>query len=471
MIGLVPVLMEQLCDEYMLDRFCEYMEDKIRRARSDIERFQSDPARLKVARYWLERFENNYHAFTSDFHRDILGTLKWLQDEQVIEVVTSAATHGFLPLQEQDSAIFAQVKIGVETYKRFFGCNPRGFWLPECAYRPQEWSSSQKRMRKGIDEWLSGQGIEYFFVENVGITRATFVENLHKETSPSLFRGYKLPSGVCVFGRNEATGKQVWSPDTGYPGDPYYLEFHQKDQESGLHYFSVTGHDNKQIYDPEKAGERVEDHARHFAGLVCDILDHIDVGSAEPVIVSPYDCELFGHWWHEGVAWLESVYRHLKQEDTVSLRSLSEYLDQYRDDLSTITMQPSTWGLNSDYTVWLNPEHGWIWPYINSSALKMEEILAQIHAADERGERILRQIARELLLMQGSDWPFLLFTTQAKEYANQRFHHHHQRFEKLIWAAGDLGDHKRLSETELSRIEDVDCPWQALDYNLFCRRE
>ncbi|MBN2298668.1 MAG: glycoside hydrolase family 57 protein [Deltaproteobacteria bacterium] len=471
MIGLVPILMEQLADEYMKDRFCEYMEDKIRRARADIDRFRSDPAKQRVAHYWLERFEANYSAFTSDFHRDILGTLKWLQDEHVIEVVTSAATHGFLPLLENDSAVFAQIRIGVETYRSYFGCSPRGFWLPECAYRPEQFSDRDKRMRKGIDEWLLGEGIEYFFIESVGIMRASFVENLHQEAGPNLFRGYKLPSGVCVFGRNEATGKQVWSPETGYPGDPYYLEFHQKDPESGLHYTRVTGKDNKQVYDPEKASQRVEEHARHFAGLVSDIIDNAGTGVAEPVIVSPYDCELFGHWWHEGVDWLEKVYRELAAEDTAALRSLSEYLDQYRDDLSTITMEPSTWGLNSDYTVWLNPEHGWIWPYINSCSVKMEQILAQVRPSDERGERIIRQMARELLLMQGSDWPFLLFTTQAKEYANQRFHHHHQRFQKLIWAAQDLGDHKRLSETELSRIEDVDCPWQDLDWNIFQRRE
>ena len=76
---------------------------------------------------------------------------------------------------ESDSMVFAQVCIGVETYKRYFGRVPRGFWLPECAYRPAEWSVREQRMRKGIDEWLAAEGIEYFFAENVGITRASFM--------------------------------------------------------------------------------------------------------------------------------------------------------------------------------------------------------------------------------------------------------------------------------------------------------
>jgi len=146
-------------------------------------------------------------------------------------------------------------------------------------------------------------------------------------------------------------------------------------------------------------------------------------------------------------------------------------MDCYGATFSSIKMGPSTWGLNADFTVWQNPEHGWIWPYINTCAREMEQILLlldrQNRTPDERGGRILRQMARELLLLQGSDWPFLLFTTQAKEYANQRFHHHHQRFQKLLWAARDFSDLTRIKDQELRDMEDVDSPWPDIDYNLF----
>ena len=470
MIGLVPVLMEQLADEYMKDRFCEYMEDRIRRARGDIERFRGDPARQAVAGYWLETFEEHYRLWLNDFHRDILGTLRWLQEEQAVEVLTSAATHAFLPLLEHDSAIFSQVRTGVRTYERYFGRRPRGFWLPECAYRGPEYSGREQRMRAGIDDWLASEDIGYFFVESIGITKALLAENRREETSPATCRGYRLPSGVSVFGRNEATGKQVWSPDQGYPGDPFYLEFHQKDPESGLHYLRVTGAPEKLVYDVDAAGERVKAHAEHFVSLLENISCQADVLRGEPVIVSPYDCELFGHWWHEGVAWLEQVWRLLAQKSTVECRPLGEYIDRHGSGFSTITMEPSTWGLNADFTVWLNPEHGWIWPYISSSASQMEQVLEQANPVDVRDHRILRQMGRELLLMEGSDWPFLLYTLQAKEYANQRFHHHHQRFLKLVWAAKDLRDRGRISDHELSRMEDIDCPWQDLAYELFRHR-
>jgi 1,4-alpha-glucan branching enzyme len=169
--------------------------------------------------------------------------------------------------------------------------------------------------------------------------------------------------------------------------------------------------------------------------------------------------------------WIDHVYRMLARESTLTSKSLGEYIDEYRSVFSSITMQPSTWGLNSDYTVWKNPEHGWIWSYINSCSIELENVLAQVRPQGDRGQRIMRQLARELLLMQGSDWPFLLFTTQAKEYANQRFHHHHQRFQKLIWAAKDLEDRSRISDAELGQMEDIDCPWPTLDWTLFDRSE
>jgi 1,4-alpha-glucan branching enzyme len=476
MIGIVPVLAEQLADDYMKDRFAQYMQDKIGRASKDVERYRENEDRRQVAEYWLNRFQNHYHHYQNVFYRDILGTLKWLQDEGVVELVASAATHGFLPLMERDSSIFAQVRIGIETYRKYFGRSPRGFWVPECAYRPEQFSPKENRVRKGIDQWLAGEGIEYFFVENIGLTRAGFVENQHGEPAPTTDRGYRLASGVAVFGRNEATGKQVWSPVAGYPGDPNYLEFHSKDPESGLHYWRVTGKAEKDIYRPDLAREKAAEHADHFVSLLKqeEARRRGRIHEAPPVIVSPYDCELFGHWWHEGPVWIDRLFRKLSIDEAVQCLGLSDVVDRYGATFSSIKMGPSTWGLNADFTVWQNPDHGWIWPYINSCSREMEEILALLESqgrpANDRDLRIVRQLGRELLLMQGSDWPFLLFTAQAKEYANQRFHHHHQRFQKLTWAAKNLGESNRLKDRELQSMEDVDSLWPDLDYNLFRAR-
>ena len=189
----------------------------------------------------------------------------------------------------------------------------------ECAYRPAQRVESEKRERKGIDQWLADEGLSYFFVEGVGLTRAGFLENKYGESQPGSGRGYRLSSGVTVFGRNEATGRQVWSAEAGYPGDPYYLEFHAKDSESGLHYCRVTGGPEKAHYDPEKARERVESHADHFVSFAPagGLQAQAETSNPEPLIVSPYDGELFGHWWHEGPEWIDRVFRRLAGEESL----------------------------------------------------------------------------------------------------------------------------------------------------------
>src|SRR5690606_691307 len=70
-------------------------------------------------------------------------------------------------------AVRAQIRTGIESYRRHFGRDPRGIWLPECAYRPAyDWAPPvvgprvpKPGPRRGIEEFLAAEGIEYFFVD------------------------------------------------------------------------------------------------------------------------------------------------------------------------------------------------------------------------------------------------------------------------------------------------------------------
>ncbi|MHA1292759.1 MAG: glycoside hydrolase family 57 protein [Promethearchaeota archaeon] len=468
-INITPILAEQLADEYMNQRFTEYMEDLIKRAKSDIQRFENHKERKELAEFYLKKFEKVLDTFYHNYYRDILGTFKWLENEGMVELITCGATHGFLPLLESDSGIFSQIQLAVDTHKKYFGKQPKGFWLPECAYRPRKYKDG--KIRESIDYWLNNSGIEYFFVDSHGILNAEILEQKNEIGLSTLFC-YKLTTGVSVFGRNPSTSRQVWDAKIGYPGDEFYRDFYKKDFKSGFHYWRITGKnthkDQKQLYNINKAQESVKSHANHFISIVIAELEKFFENYNEKgIIVSPYDFELYGHWWMEGIDWLKNIFELINLNDKLEMTKFSDFLSLYKDKFSIIKMGESSWGEGGHFQVWKNPEHGWIWSYINSSIKDFENILEANSKPNSWELRILRQISRELLLMEGSDWPFLLYTKQAKEYANQRFHHHHQRFNKLLWAAKNFNERNRISLKDLEEIEIIDSCFQDININYF----
>jgi len=468
-INITPILAELMADEYMKNRFSEYVEDLIDRSKNDIERFENNPNRKRIADMHLNNFQSILDSYYNNYYRDLLGSFEWLQNEGMVELITSAATHGFLPLFKHDSGIFSQIQIGVDTYRKYFNKDPKGFWLPECAYRPKEIKNGE--VRESIDYWLNNSGIEYFFVDSHGILTAEILENKNEIGLNTNF-GYNLKTGVSVYGRNKNTSRQVWDAQIGYPGDESYLEFHKKDHESGLRYWRITGKnvnkDNKKLYNHEKAQEKAKAHATHFVHLITEEAKEFNEKyKKQGIIVSPYDFELYGHWWNEGIQWLKHLLTLIYDSKEIDMITFSDYTSRFKNEFTTIQMQESTWGAGGHFEVWDNEEHRWIWPYINSSIKDFQDVLVNYPSPNDWQTRVLRQIARELLLMEGSDWPFLLYTKQAKEYANKRFHHHHQRFNKLIWAAKDFNEPNRLDVNELEKIEEIDSCFDHFDVDYF----
>ncbi|MBN1215796.1 MAG: DUF1957 domain-containing protein [Candidatus Lokiarchaeota archaeon] len=468
-INITPILAEQLADEYMKQRFQEYMEDKIKRCKNDIIRFENHPKMKEIAQIHLDNHNNVLNSFYHNYYRDLNGSFKWLEEEGMIELITCGATHGFLPLMERDSGIFSQIQVAIDTHKKHFKKEPKGIWIPECAYRPQEYRDN--KLRESIDYWLNNSGLGYFFVDSHGILDAEILEEKNNIGLNTNF-GYQLNTGVFVFGRNTNTSRQVWDSKIGYPGNEYYREFHKKDYESGLHYWRITnkdlGNEQKLIYDMNLAKQKIEAHANQFIQILNNELKDFSKNYNEKgIIISPYDFELYGHWWMEGIEWLKRIFELIYQHENIEMMTISDYVSKYKNTFSLINMKKSSWGEGGLFQVWFNKEHGWIWPYINGTIKEFEQVLAPLSNTDENQLRILKQIARELLLMEGSDWPFLLYTKQAKEYANKRFHNHHQRFNKLIWAAKNFNDTNRISTHELEEIELIDSCFRDININYF----
>lgn len=494
-IGITPVLAEQLADADVLANLEDYIEDLHERAVKDIARFEhDDPARAETARFYAGRFTWLLDAFRGRFARSIIGGFRDLQDEGYIEIATSCATHGYLPLFERDSSIHAQVRTGVRTYMRHFGRAPESFWLPECAYR-QGYVRDDGVRKPGIEEFLAANGLRVFFTETHMILGGTPVGKAAGDALgpyPEIAKRYTIPLAdyeppaerttfqpywasapeVAAMGRNRETGLQVWSADHGYPGDFNYREFHRKDGESGLHYWRVTGAGvdlgDKALWHPAVGFGRTEEHARHFADLVeREVAQYRERTGTYGIVCAAYDTELFGHWWFEGVTWLQRVLRLLAASDTVALTGAAQYVREHPPE-DVVALPEGSWGQQGTHFTWLNPDTEWMWPVINGAQRRMEEIVARFgDGASGLLREALDQLARELLLLEASDWPFLVTTGQAREYAELRFGQHRERFEALA-AQIESG---AIEEAFLADVRERDNVFPDIDFEDFRARE
>ncbi len=503
-VGITPILGEQLADPLIVDHFVHYAAERAAWAASDVTRFEqaNDDVMRDLARFYHHWYARTLTSFQDRFGRDLIGAFKTLQDKGRIEVSTCAATHGYLPLLSRDSSIYGQIRTGVDAYRQRFGRDPKAIWLPECAYRPAviDDQNGKPIRRPGLESFLAAQGIRVFFSETHtveggrpvgkaageaigpygGVPRRYAVSLSPEEQSEpgTTYKPYWVgdaPGEVAVLGRNNRTGQQVWSGTFGYPGDAWYREFHRKDGVSGMQYWRIGGPGvdlgDKPPYDPTRASERIRDHAAHYVGLVEELLTtyHQENGGFG-VISSAYDTELFGHWWFEGVDWLKGVLRGLAASETVELTTASRIIEEHAPD-RVMVLPESSWGAGGSHFTWLNVDTQWMWPPIHAAELRMEALVERFPDADGDQRRVLDQAGRELLLLQSSDWPFLVTTGQAKEYAAQRFTEHLERFNQLADLAEQGGPLDQQGQQFLASLAERDNPFPAVDYRVFAARQ
>ncbi len=468
-INITPILAEQLRDPLIHQHFEEYLGERLRRATDDARRFPAGSQLQLTALFHEARFSRARDLWNS-IQGDVLGALAELESSGHIEIATCAATHGYLPLLNDEAAVRFQVETGVRSHIRNFGRPPRSFWLPECAYKP------------GLERFLEEAGIKVFFVETHLVTGGTArgkalggmvgpypplnpAERRPADAGPhrgSTFRPYWVgDSRVAVMGRNEQSGLQVWSAAHGYPGDAAYREFHRKDTHSGLHYWRVTGPGadlgEKAEYDPEVASTRTREQAEHFVSLIKRELYLYESGANDRSnLLASYDTELYGHWWLEGVQWLKQVLAALAADPDVELATAEQVIAN-DPPVASIDLPEGSWGAGGDHRTWMNEQTAWTWPEIHRRQQRAHQLLA----ADSP---ISRQLARELLLLQSSDWQFLMTTGQANEYAIERFNSHCARFDSIA-AAMESGDSGFAGE--LAQLEHLDNPFPAIAPRLY----
>lgn len=496
-INLSPILTEQLASADFQKEVAFYYENVRRHCEDTRHYFESQGAReaVELTRFWEDVYERLWELLRT-IGGDIPGTFADLERAGHIEIITCAATHGYLPLLSRDESIHLQLRTAVETHRRHFGRAPRGIWLPECAYRPRyEWTppigrdrGRERRIRPGLEELLAQHGLEYFVADShlvaagdpVFLYRDYFnlPGGLGDEASPmqarkrSPYMPYRVASrggkGAAVaFFRDPVTTLQVWSREHGYPGDFAYLEFHRKHWPGGLKLWRISDASGdmgtKTWYDPAAAQQVVKGHARHFAELVKQTLaQHGKNGP--PVLCSPYDSELFGHWWFEGPDWLEAVRRELHRLDVTPM-TLGEALEAV-PPRTTLALPEGSWGEGGDHRVWLNRDTEWTWDRVYSAEAEWVRAVERLATASPEARRVLAQVTRELLILEASDWQFLITTGAARDYAERRVAEHYAEFKRLSELGQSLLNGESLGDEAsamLQRLERQDFCFPDLD--------
>ncbi|MDR2462738.1 MAG: DUF1957 domain-containing protein [Verrucomicrobiales bacterium] len=434
-MSMTPPLCSMLRDPLLQERYLANLDKLIELSVKEINRTEHDHYFHDVARFYHHRLVRCREVFADKYHRDLVSAFRKFQDAGKLEIITCGATHGFLPLMaEYPEAIRAQIMVARDHYRECFGRDPRGIWLPECAYVP------------GVEKFLREAEIRWFIVDTHGILFAD-----HRPRN-GVYAPLFTPSGPAAFGRDLESSRQVWSSKEGYPGDVYYRDFYRDigydldfdyikpyiqsnglRKFTGLKYHRITGKSEwKEPYLPDVARNRAAEHAGHFMFNREKQIEHIAAHlNVPPIVLSPYDAELYGHWWFEGPDFLNYLLRKIAYDQHVfKTITPAEYLEKYPTQQVT-TPSASSWGAEGYWNVWLEGSNAWIYPHLHLAAQRMTELARQFRDCYGLTERAMKQAARELLLAQSSDWAFIMKTGTMVPYAVKRTKDHILRFNRL----------------------------------------
>ena len=467
-MSITPPLCAMLRDPLLQERYVRYLDRAIELARRELDRTHGDARMQELARFYLERFESCRCLFVEECHGRLLPEFARLQEEGVLEIITCAATHGFLPLMQNfPEAVRAQIMIARDDYRECFGRDPQGIWLPECGYVA------------GIEKVLAEANIRWFVIDAHGLMFG------NPRPRYAIFAPCFTPAGPAVFARDRESSRQVWSQEDGYPGDPAYRDFYRDigfdlppeqlgpflsggvRRFSGIKYHRITGAtSDKDVYNRAWAMGAADAHAGHFLhSRVQQIGQLLENTNIDPIVVSPYDAELFGHWWFEGPEFLNLFLRKAAyDQQTFTMTTPGRFLADHPTQQLAVP-SASSWGHKGYWEVWLDESNSWIYPHLHVAARRMTEVAtefaAQPQPPTELEERALKQLTRELLLAQSSDWAFLMKTGTASAYASKRTKDHILRFTRLYdQARGRNIDEKFLENCEWRDNIFADVQWR-----------
>jgi len=436
-LGVTPVLAAQLDDPYSIRAFHDWLGHWQLRAQHAATLWRDDPLLRELAAAEHRTAVRAAEELGTRWRHGFSPILRSLVDDSTIELLGGPLAHPFQPLLDPRVREFA-LNAGLADTALRLGSRPEGIWAPECGYAP------------GMENDYAAAGVRRFLVDGPSLRGETFAARPVGD------------SDVLAFGRDLEVTYRVWSPKAGYPGHAAYRDFHTWAHEVGLKASRVTGKTvepvDKAPYDPSLAADVLGQHVKDFVDTVVTRLRSLKAQHGrEALVVAAYDTELFGHWWHEGPAWLEGVLRALP-EAGVRVTTLKGAVEAGHVG-APIDLPASSWGSGKDWRVWDGEQ---VKDMVDANAALQKRLLDLVAGLPTTArDTVADQAVAEAMLALESDWAFMVTKDSAADYARRRAAVHTERFDMLATLLR-RGDRTRAGELAAAYRAD-DGPFGHLD--------
>jgi 1,4-alpha-glucan branching enzyme len=192
-MSVTPTLAAMMEDPLLQERAARHFERTVALAESEVERTRGEGAVHELACFYRDRFRGARDYFEKRGRR-LIPAFRALQDAGLLEIITCAATHGFLPLMaEHPEAVRAQIMVARDHHTKLFGRPPAGIWLPECGYFP------------GVEKYLQEADLKWFVLDAHGLMFGRPQPRL------AIYAPCYTPAGPAVLARDRDSSRQVWS--------------------------------------------------------------------------------------------------------------------------------------------------------------------------------------------------------------------------------------------------------------------
>jgi 1,4-alpha-glucan branching enzyme len=470
-ISLSPLLCFMLKDGSLIRAYLEHVDKQIKFGKRELERTRDDPTIHALARYYYDRMVDKRILFTERYGGNIIGVFDHYQKKGRLEILTTAASHAFLPVYAAyPEAIQAQIEVAISSYRHDFGGNPHGFWLPELGWTEE------------LDAYLRSYNFCYTIVD----THAGFFGNT-KITRGS-FYPVMTPAKTLILIRDFYACQDILKEDQGYRYAPVYrdprgdvgyelpveqvkpfLGAHGGRAKTGFVYRTIGGREGeKQVYDLISAAEKSREQARAFLDArVARLVRAEELGGGNPISLCAYDAGLFGRSWYEGPMFLEALFREGAARQDVKFMTPGEYLcKQDRQSFEVGMPEFSSWGINGYAETWLDASNDWMYRHVVRSLERMTELAERFPNDSGLKERALNQAAREILLAQASDWPRMLNKQESAEYARNQIEMALRNFTTISESLGS----NYISTEWLTNLERRHNFFPHINYRVFRRK-